>query len=66
MSVVVEMEPDRLAARIEENQKALELAGHWGVPTCVFEGEPFFGQDRIADLVWRIERGGLKARSLGD
>ena len=32
---------------IEENHAALQAAGHWGVPTMVFEGEPFFGQDRI-------------------
>jgi len=30
------------------NQDALKAAGHWGVPTLVFDGEPFFGQDRIA------------------
>src|SRR5437870_6533660 len=34
-------------AVIAENQRALEAAGHWGVPTMVFAGEPFFGQDRI-------------------
>ena len=40
-------EPDPLDAEIAANQAALEAAGHWGVPTLVFEGEPFFGQDRI-------------------
>jgi 2-hydroxychromene-2-carboxylate isomerase len=25
--------------------------GHWGVPTFVFENEPFFGQDRIDLLI---------------
>jgi hypothetical protein len=29
-------------------------AGHWGVPTLVFQGEPFFGQDRIDVLRWRL------------
>src|SRR5262249_16331483 len=47
MEPVVVAEADRLDAVIEGNQHALEEAGHWGVPTMVFEGEPFFGQDRI-------------------
>jgi len=36
------------------NDEALRDAGHWGVPTLVFEGEPFFGQDRFDQLVWRL------------
>lgn len=46
-------------AEIERNQKALDAAGHWGVPTMVFRGEPFFGQDRIDTLRWRLDRSGL-------
>ncbi len=49
---------------IERNHAALEAAGHWGVPTMVFRGEPFFGQDRIDTLRWRLERTGL-ARAAG-
>ena len=45
---------------VEANQDALEAAGHWGVPTMVFEGEPFFGQDRIETLRWRLEKKGHK------
>ena len=37
-----------------ENHEALKRAGHWGVPTFVFEGEPFFGQDRFDQLLWRM------------
>lgn len=51
-----------LDAEIAENQKALEAAGHWGVPTLVFEGEPFFGQDRIEMAKWRMEQKGLRKR----
>lgn len=51
-----------LDAEIEENQQALEAAGHWGVPTLVFEGEPFFGQDRIDMAKWRMEQKGLAKR----
>jgi 2-hydroxychromene-2-carboxylate isomerase len=47
---------------IAANQTALEEAGHWGVPTMVFEDEPFFGQDRIDLLVWRLGRRGLRPR----
>jgi 2-hydroxychromene-2-carboxylate isomerase len=52
----------RLDGVIADNQRALEAAGHWGVPTMVFEGEPFFGQDRIELLEWRLRQHGLEAR----
>lgn len=51
-----------LDAEIAANQAALEAAGHWGVPTLVFKGEPFFGQDRIAMALWRMEQHGLARR----
>jgi 2-hydroxychromene-2-carboxylate isomerase len=54
---------DELDAEIAANQQALEDAGHWGVPTLVFEGEPFFGQDRIEMARWRMEQKGLASRS---
>lgn len=47
---------------IEQNQNALEVSGHWGVPTLVFEGEPFFGQDRLDVLLWRLKNAGLSER----
>lgn len=56
-------DPARYDAVIEENQRALESAGHWGVPTTVFQGEPFFGQDRLDLLVWRLEQHGLTRRT---
>ena len=46
-------------AEIEKNQEMLDAAGHWGVPTMVFNGEPFFGQDRIDTLRWRLDQAGL-------
>ncbi len=48
---------------IEANQAAHREAGHWGVPTMAFQGEPFFGQDRIDVLVWRLKQHGLQARA---
>ncbi|MEL7463088.1 MAG: DsbA family protein [Pseudomonadota bacterium] len=56
------LDAESCEAEIEANQEALEKAGHWGVPTLVFEGEPFFGQDRIDMAIWRMERKGLKRR----
>ncbi len=47
---------------IDQNQKDLETAGHWGVPTMVFKDEPFFGQDRIDMLMWRMKQHGLVTR----
>jgi len=55
-------EPDRYEAIILENQRAHQTAGHWGVPTMVFENEPFFGQDRLDVLLWRMKQRGLKRR----
>ncbi len=46
-------------AEVERNQEALANAGHWGVPTMVVRGEPFFGQDRIDTLRWRLDQYGL-------
>ncbi len=40
----------------------VRAAGHWGVPMMVFGGEPFFGQDRIDQLVWRLRQAGLHER----
>jgi len=51
------------AQEIEANQQALEDAHHWGVPTMVYKGEPFFGEDRIGTLRWRLEKLGLKKLS---
>jgi len=53
-------EPASHRATVEENQIALTQVGHWGVPTFVFEGEPFFGEDRIDTLRWRLGKHGLK------
>lgn len=44
---------------VEKNQQALDAAGHWGVPTMVVRDEPFFGQDRIETLRWRLDQFGL-------
>lgn len=52
---------DHLEA-LDANQSALEAAGHWGVPTFVYGGAPYFGQDRIALLRWQLDRDGIPRR----
>ena len=54
MDAAIAAEPQKYIDIIEANQQAHRRAGHWGVPTMVFEGEPFFGQDRIDLLQWRV------------
>jgi 2-hydroxychromene-2-carboxylate isomerase len=62
MDVAIEAEEEHLEAAIQQNEKDHEAAGHWGVPTCVFQGEPFFGQDRLDLLLWRLRQHGLEER----
>ncbi len=62
MDSAIAADPDRYEKIIAGNEQEHAKSGHWGVPTFVFENEPFFGQDRI-DLLWRMEsRGGLTRR----
>ena len=52
-------DPGSHDAEIEKNQEQQKAAGHIGVPLFVYNGEPFFGQDRIDTLRWRLEKDGL-------
>jgi 2-hydroxychromene-2-carboxylate isomerase len=51
----------RIAATIAASE-AEQLKHHWGVPLMVLDEEPFFGQDRIESLVWRLGQMGLKKK----
>lgn len=62
LSSAAEAQAADIAAEIQANQDAHRAAGHWGVPTMVFEDEPFFGQDRFEVLVWRLKQRGLAPR----
>lgn len=62
LAAAVDADPTPFAAVVEENQTAQRAAGHWGVPMMVFNGEPFFGQDRFDQLKWRMETQGLRRR----
>jgi len=55
-------EGERLEAAIQASHARMEQVGHWGVPTFVFQDEPFFGQDRMDTLVWRLKQHGLTER----
>ena len=62
LTAAVDADPARHAAVVEENQIAQRAAGHWGVPMMVFDAEPFFGQDRVDQLIWRMRQQGLAPR----
>ncbi len=51
-------ESARIAAVIAKHQEE-QAAYHWGVPLMVFDGEPFYGQDRIDALEWRLGQAGV-------
>ena len=55
-------DPAPYDAQIAANEAAQKATGHWGVPLFGFEGEPFFGQDRIDHLLWRMKQKGLEKR----
>lgn len=52
---------DMIAATIARNEEA-QMTHHWGVPLMVLDDEPFFGQDRLDSLVWRLDQMGLRRR----
>jgi 2-hydroxychromene-2-carboxylate isomerase len=63
LDAAVGADPADFEAEIERNEAGQKAAGHWGVPLMVFRGEPFFGQDRIDVLLWRMRQTGLGRRS---
>jgi len=65
LAAAVDADPERYAAIVADNQEKQRAAGHWGVPLMVFEGEPFFGQDRFDRFNWRLAQAGLAPRSFG-
>lgn len=62
MDTVQEAEAERLDAAIKANEADQRLGGHYGVPLMVYDGEPFFGQDRYDQLLWRMRQKGMAAR----
>ena len=62
MDAVQAAEADRLDAVIKQNEADQRAGGHYGVPLMVYDSEPFFGQDRYDQLVWRMQQKGMTAR----
>ncbi len=63
MDAAIEADPTRYDAMVEANEREQkETGGHWGVPLMQYGSEAFFGQDRIAALIWRLEQDGLTKR----
>lgn len=59
---IAQCDADSIDAEIAANEANQRKAGHWGVPLFVFNNEPFFGQDRLEYLVWRMKQAGLAER----
>lgn len=55
-------DPDHYDNAIKASQEAQRAGGHYGVPLMVFDGEPFFGQDRLDQMTWRMAQKGLARR----
>ena len=63
MDGVLAAETERLDAAIKNNEADQRLGGHYGVPLMVYAGEPFFGQGRYDQLLWRMQQAGLVRQS---
>ena len=59
---IMETDSGRLRDSLLASNEALLAAGHWGVPCFVVDGEPFYGQDRFDQLVWRL---GVNPQEIG-
>ncbi len=63
MDAVIATEAERLDAAIKANEADQRAGGHYGVPLMVHAGEPFFGQDRFDQLLWRLQKNGMARRT---
>ena len=43
---------------LDVNAEAMIEVGHWGVPLMVYRDEPFYGQDRFEQMIWRMRADG--------
>ena len=62
MEPILDQEGERLEAAVKQNREEQLAAGHWGAPLFDYNGEIFFGRDRVEDLVWFLKLNGLEAR----
>jgi 2-hydroxychromene-2-carboxylate isomerase len=61
MDAAILAEAERLDAITLANEAA-QQPHHYGVPLMVYDGEPFFGQDRFDQLLWRMQQKGMQRR----
>lgn len=54
--------PERFDAMWDKAQDMAQKSGHGGVPNMIFQGEPYFGQDRFDQLFSRLVQNGLTRR----
>ena len=59
----VKANPDKYDKIVKANQAVQDAVDFGGVPLFIFKGEVFFGQDRIDQLMWRMNQSGLKKRA---
>ena len=57
LATIAARDREALAERMAANESEMLRDGHWGVPLFVYRGEPFYGQDRLDQLTWRLEGG---------
>ena len=63
LEAAIASDAGRLEADIQASHARMDAVAHWGVPLMVFQDEPFFGQDRIEVLMWRLGQHGLIRRA---
>ena len=61
MDAAILADAERLDAVTRANEEA-QQPHHYGVPVMVYDGEPFFGQDRFDQLLWRMQQKGMQRR----
>lgn len=54
--VLTTMPWNEAKAMLDANAEAMISLGHWGVPLLVYRDEPFYGQDRYDQMIWRMRR----------
>ena len=59
-------EDNAVKAEYERNTEEAIAIGVFGAPTYVFEGELFWGQDRLQMLEWRLAQKLAKPSALAD
>ena len=53
-ALVAAAESDAVKAELQANTDESLADGVWSVPSFILDGEPFFGQDRIEMMDWRL------------